>query len=219
MPEYDTVAEAYSRALDPQGDGLDDPVLLELIGDIAGQDVLDLACGQGQAARMLAGLGANVTAVDLSEEMLIYARRHEAEQPRGIAYACDDAQQLNTVETASVDGVLCHMALMDIPDLHATIGAVARVLRQGRGWFVFSIVHPAFHGHVEIVDDYLVDHRYAKKEPRDWLPLHAYHRPLSMVVNELAASGFHIERMAEVHWRDEDAGGVPGLLYARTVKA
>ena len=90
---------------------------------------------------------------------------------------------------------------------------------RGRGWFVFSIVHPAFHNHVEIVDDYLVDHSYAKFSPPTWLPPRAHHRPLSMVVNELASAGLLIERMVEVHWRPEDAGGVPGLLYARAVKS
>jgi len=43
---YDEVADAYSRALDPDGAGLVDPVLTDLIGDVAGMDVLSLACGQ-----------------------------------------------------------------------------------------------------------------------------------------------------------------------------
>lgn len=212
---YDAVADAYSRALDPDGAGLQDPVLVELIGDVAGSNVLDLACGQGQAARMLAGLGATVTGIDVSAEMLAHARRHEAERPRGITYVNGDAQDLHFPE-ASFDGVVCHMALIDLSNLAAAIQSVSRVLREG-GWFVFSIVHPAYHGHVEVIDDYLTDHRYTKRVPPDWLPPHAYHRPLGMVVNELSAAGFAIERLAEVHWRPEDAGGVPGLLYARVV--
>ena len=82
--EYDEVADAYSRALDPEGVGLVDPVLTELVGDVAGREVLSLACGQGQDARLLAHLGATVTGVDVSEEMLRHARRHEADQQRGI---------------------------------------------------------------------------------------------------------------------------------------
>lgn len=82
---YDEVADAYSRALDPEGVGLVDPVLTELVGDVSGKDVLSLACGQGQDARLLASLGARVTGVDVSVEMLRYARRHEANDPRGIS--------------------------------------------------------------------------------------------------------------------------------------
>jgi len=70
MPAYDEVAEAYSRTLDPEGAGLADPILSELIGDVAGRDVLSLACGQGQDARLLARLGATVTGIDISVEML-----------------------------------------------------------------------------------------------------------------------------------------------------
>jgi SAM-dependent methyltransferase len=60
------------------GVGLVDPVLTELVGDVARRDVLSLACGQGQDARLLARLGATVTGVDVSAAMLHYARQHEA---------------------------------------------------------------------------------------------------------------------------------------------
>jgi hypothetical protein len=93
---------------------------------------------------------------------------------------------------------------------------------------VFSIVHPAYHPHVEIVSDYLLDHSYPKQRPVDWLPKHAYHRPLAAYLNELAHAGFHIERVFEAHQEavndpirtraERDAGGVPGLLYARVTK-
>jgi ubiquinone/menaquinone biosynthesis C-methylase UbiE len=216
MTAYDEVADAYSRTLDPDGTGLVDPVLTELIGEAAGQEVLSLACGQGQDARLLARLGATVTGIDISEEMLGHARRHEAAEPRGIRYVRGDVQDLAPFAAASFDGVVCHMALTDVPGLAPTIRSVARVL-EGGGWFVLSIVHPCYHPHVEILDDYLLDHRYLKDRPVNWLPPHAHHRPLGAYVNELAQSGFRIERIVERHMADRpgDAGGVPGLLYLR----
>jgi ubiquinone/menaquinone biosynthesis C-methylase UbiE len=216
-PAYDDVADAYGQVLDPEGVGLEDPILREFVGDIAGQVVLSLACGQGQDARLLARLGATVTGIDISKEMLRFASEHEAACPRGIAYLQGNAQDLAEFVDASFDGVLCHMALMDIPELAPTIRSVARVLRAS-GWFVFSIVHPAYQPHVEILTDYLLDHRYPKQAPVDWLPKHAYHRPLATYVNELAQAGFRIERVVEAHQREADAGAVPGLLYARAVK-
>ena len=215
---YDEVAHAYSRALDPEGAGLVDAVLTDLIGDVAGQEVLSLACGQGQDARLLAHLGAQVTGVDVSEEMLRYARRHETDDPRGIAYVHGDAQELEPFADGSFDGVVCHMALMDIPDLDPTIASVARVLREG-GWFVFSIVHPCYGGHVAILTDYLLDHRYDKRVPPDWLPAYAYHRPLGSYVDVLTRVGLRIERIVEAHHPASNPDGVPGLLYARVVKA
>ncbi len=215
---YDEVADAYSRALDPEGAGLVDPVLTELVGDVAGREVLSLACGQGQDARLLAQLGATVTGVDLSEEMLRHAQRHEARERRGIAYVRGNAQELAAFADRSFDGVVCHMALMDIPDLAAATASVARVLRPS-GWFVFSIVHPCYDGHVAIVTDYLLDHRYRKLVPPDWLPAHAYHRPLGTYVGELAGAGFRLERLVEPRGPAAVGNGVPQLLYARAVKA
>ena len=84
---YDEIAAAYSRVLDPDGVGLVDPVLTELVGDVTRHDVLSLACGQGQDARLLARLGATVTGVDVSAEMMRYARRHEA-APRAGSCTC-----------------------------------------------------------------------------------------------------------------------------------
>jgi ubiquinone/menaquinone biosynthesis C-methylase UbiE len=219
MSAYDDVADTYSRTLDPEGAGLVDPVLARLIGEVGGQEVLSLACGQGQDARLLARLGARVTGIDASAEMLRHAREHAATDPRGIEYVDGDAHDLAPFADARFDGVVCHMALMDIPELRSAIRSVARVLKE-EGWFVFSIVHPCYHRHVEIVADYLLDHRYLKVEPVDWLPPHAYHRPLSAYVNELAESGLSLERLVEKHMADrpEDAGDVPGLLYARAVK-
>lgn len=216
LPAYDEVADAYSRAFDPDGAGLAQPLLEDLVGDVARQRVLSLACGQGQDARLLARLGAQVTGVDVSERMLERARRHEETAPRGIAYVHGDARDLSALADGSFDGVVCHMALMDIPELAPTIRSVARVLRPG-GWFVFSIVHPCFRGHVEIVDDYLADHRYSKRAPVDWLPPHAYHRPLSAYVNELAAAGLRPVRMVEADANVPSAGEVPQLLCMRCV--
>jgi SAM-dependent methyltransferase len=226
-PAYDDVANAYRRVLDPEGRGLSDPVLTELLGDVSDQVVLSLACGQGQDARLLATLGARVTGIDVSTEMLRHAAEREAASPRGVTYVQGNAQDLEQFVDAGFDGVLCHMAMMDIPDLASTIGAVARVLRTD-GWFVFSIVHPAYDPHVQIVSDYLLDHRYPKQRPVDWLPTHAYHRPLASYFNELAQAGLHIERLVETHQAgdrdpvanraERDAGKVPGLLYARAVK-
>ena len=223
-PAYDEVADAYRRVFDTDGLGLADPVLTELLGDVAGEVVLSLACGQGRDARLLASLGAFVTGIDVSAEMLRYASERETANPRGITYVQGNAHDLAAFADASFDGVLCHMALMDIPELAPTIRSVARVVRDG-GWFVFSIVHPAYHPHVEILSDYLLDHRYPKQRPVDWLPKHAYHRPLATYFNELADAGLRIERLIEVHQRaandvvadreERDAGEVPGLLYAR----
>ncbi|GAA1609824.1 hypothetical protein GCM10009789_75240 [Kribbella sancticallisti] len=150
---YEELADVYHATVDPDGAGLDDPTFDEMVGDVRGQRVAAIACGQGRDARRLADLGASVVGVDASPSLLAHARTLEQESPRGIEYRHGSAHDLHGLADDSFDGVVCHMALMDIPELEPTIRSIARVLVPG-GWFVASIVHPCYKApaHGELVD-------------------------------------------------------------------
>ena len=140
---YDEIAEWYDNTV-REGSLLHDlvlPTLFDLIGNVEGLGICDLACGQGVVARHLAKSGAAVVGVDTSARLLDIAQRYEAAEPLGILYRHDDAQALATLPDAAYDGVVCSMSLMDIRDVAATFRAVQRILRPN-GWFVFSITHP-----------------------------------------------------------------------------
>src|SRR4051812_41631074 len=187
---YDEVADAYHEALDPEGLGLRDPVFQQLLTDVAGAHVLALACGQGRDARLLADLGATWVGVDVSEHMLEYARRFEQTTPRGVRYVRGDAQDLEAFDDESFDGIVAHMALMDIPKVEATVGSVARVLRPG-GWFVFSIVHPCYQPHVEIVRT--ISSRPGTTGSRDGLASAALPPPAAQRVRQHAHRCGHLD--------------------------
>jgi len=74
---YDGIAEWYDSYLreNPIYHEIVLPTLLELAGEVNGQAICDLACGQGWIARELARRGAQVTGVDLAEQLLVLARR------------------------------------------------------------------------------------------------------------------------------------------------
>src|SRR5205823_2728230 len=91
----------------------------------------------------LARRGAHMVGIDISPRLLGLAEQYEQAEPLGIVYRRDDAQRLAAVRDAAFDGVACHLALMDIPDLAATYQTVYRILRPD-GWFVFAITHPCF---------------------------------------------------------------------------
>lgn len=210
---YDNIAETYHETLDPRGDGLRDPIFRDLIGPLDGQQVLALGCGQGRDARLLADLGGTVTGVDISTRLLDYARQLEHAAPRGIAYVEGNAHNLTGFDDASFDGVSCYLALIDMPDLDATIRSVARVLRPG-GWFGFVIVHPCYPPHIAAVGGYSIEGEYLKDNRLDWLPPHAYHRKLSTYVNLLVDARLSITRTVEPRDSDE-RDDVPNLLYVR----
>ena len=46
------------------------PSMLEIIGEVAGLDVLDAGCGEGYLSRILAERGATVTGIDISARLL-----------------------------------------------------------------------------------------------------------------------------------------------------
>jgi len=206
---YDEIAEWYDGWLGP--DKARDDFLRaveELMGEVAGLRVLDLACGQGRVARRLADLGARVTGVDLSTKLLEIARWHEAEAPRWIDYRHGDAHTLKGVTDGAFDGVLCYMALMDIPDLDAALHSAARVLRPG-GWLLLAIIHPCYNpppsgelatpeGWVRTVRGYW-EEGYWRSETRTGPPgkVGSYHRTLSTYVDALTDAGFVLERMRE----------------------
>jgi len=207
---YDDIAEWYDRWIGTHAMREDPffPAVEALMGEVAGRRICDLACGQGRVARHLADQGASVVGIDLSAKLLAIARRHEEAEPRGIDYRHADARSLDGVAEDTFDGVVCSMALMDIPDLAPTLRSVARILRPG-GWFVFSILHPCYHtaqsgemtlpeGTVRTVGRYFVE-GYWRSDTRTGPPgkVGAYHRTLSTYINALADAGLTLERVSE----------------------
>jgi len=234
---YDDIADWYDSWLGTSCVREDPfwPAAEALMGDLVGRRVCDLACGQGRVARQLADLGASVVAVDLSAKLLEIARRHEAAQPRGIAYRQADARHLDGFADGAFDGVVCFMALMDIPDLEPTLRSVARILRSG-GWFVFAILHPCYNtersgellsptGLVGTVGGYFAE-GYWRSDTRTGPPgkVGAYHRTLSTYVTALADVGLALERLSEpratasVAQRRPVWAEVPAVLVARCRK-
>ena len=114
--------------------------VLELLPDVRSLTVLDAGCGTGRYARLCGDRGANIIGLDLSAPMLWYAR---AISPRVV---CGGLCEM-PLRSASVDAVVCGLALGDLEDLAAAIGECARVVRPG-GTVIYSVVHPdgARHG-------------------------------------------------------------------------
>ena len=119
---------------------LEEPVVLELIGDVSGLDVLDAACGTGRYALLLAEAGARVAAIDSSAEMLQHARRKAAERGSAIDFREGDLTALPYPDEA-FDLVVCALSLCHLTDLNPAAREFARVLRPG-GRVIVSDFHP-----------------------------------------------------------------------------
>ena len=121
------------------------PWLERLLAPRPGERILDIACGNGQLSRWLAGKGAQVTAVDLSERMIELAKARTP-QDVPIDYRVVDASDgaaLRALGDSYYDAAVCNMALMDMPDPRPFGQALPRLLRP-HGRFVMSVTHPCF---------------------------------------------------------------------------
>jgi SAM-dependent methyltransferase len=160
--------------------------------------------------------------VDISERMLDLARRYEQDEPRGVDYVRGDARSLPEFPDEAFDGLVCNLALMDIPDLEATLCSVSRVLRSG-GWYIFSITHPCFptpslgwtsrvDGELEPeIPDYFAEGFWRRANPEGVRgKVGSHHRTLSTYVNALARAGLRIEHLDEPRATGDLAERIPG---------
>lgn len=210
---YDSIAEWYDQSIRNKAllsaDDLIASDRFDSIGTIEGLCVCDLACGQGDMARQTARRGAKVVGVDISEKLLNIARCEEKAEPQGITYVQDDAQCLPSLPDARFDGVLCNMALMDIPDLPATFHSVRRILRP-EGWFAFTITHPCFQR--PPARSYYEEGFWRSDNAHGVRgQVGAYHRTLSTYLNALSEAGMFVERLSEPPLPGRD---VPVVLAA-----
>lgn len=107
---------------------------------LAGKQVLDVGCGGGLLTESMAGCGASVTGIDLSEKALGVARLHMLESGCNVDYRLVAAETLAAEAPASFDTVTCLEMLEHVPDPASTIAACAALVKPG-GQLFFSTIN------------------------------------------------------------------------------
>lgn len=219
-----------------------DPEYVEQILPLAASElsgakaILDVGCGDGQIARMMAAVGATVVGVDPTWNQI----RVADERGGGPSYLKAGADELPFTD-ASFDAVVACLVFEHIDAVDAAIAEVARVLRPG-GRFSFFLNHPLLQTPGSgWIDDHMVDppEQYwrlgpylTETETVEQVELGVFirfvHRPLSRYLNTLAEHGLMLERMLEPAPPDgfleraigyEAAANIPRLMYLRLRRA
>jgi ubiquinone/menaquinone biosynthesis C-methylase UbiE len=112
-------------------------VLSERLGPLRGLRVIDVACGTGRWMSAALSDGANITGIDLCDEMLIAAARKPALEGRLALAQADGLPFAN----GSADLLLCAFAMSYFPSASGAIAEMARVTRRG-GRVVVADLHP-----------------------------------------------------------------------------
>jgi 2-polyprenyl-3-methyl-5-hydroxy-6-metoxy-1,4-benzoquinol methylase len=213
------------------GDGNDfqtvliEPATERLLDVVAGDTILDAACGAGRFARRMAELGARVVAFDYSAEFIARARERTSSDATVEYHVVDAAntEALLSLGSNRFNKAVSTMAIMDMPAIGPLFATLSRMLAPG-GAFVFSVTHPCFHSpaiqrFTEIYEEQAGRHviRSGVKVPSYLSPFARktegivgqpepqwfFHRPISTLFRFGFEAGFVVDGIDEPHFPED----------------
>jgi 2-polyprenyl-6-hydroxyphenyl methylase / 3-demethylubiquinone-9 3-methyltransferase len=109
-------------------------------GGLRGKQVVDVGCGGGLLSEALATRGAQVTGIDMADDVLAAARAHASEQKLAIDYRRIAVEELAHEQAGRFDLVCCLEMLEHVPEPDRVIAACARLAAPG-ATLVFSTIN------------------------------------------------------------------------------
>lgn len=189
------------------------PNLTRMVNIKRGDNILDVACGQGFFSREFFKLGANIFGVDVSKELIEKAKNISSED---IKYFVLSSDKLVSMQDKNFDKVVIVLALQNIEKIKETLKECNRVLKQG-GKMYIVLNHPAFRiskksdwGYNEkkdvqyrIVEQYLselmtkIDMNPGEKNPKNKKYTFSFHRSLQNYFKIFKENGFVVSDLEE----------------------
>ena len=145
MDAYHALAVSYDRLTDDVDYSATVDFYMQILGreGLNPRTAVDLACGTGSVALLLAQMGMQVTGVDLSEEMLSVAYQKTQDMENAPRFICQSLQKLHLPR--GVDLAVCGLDSLDYitdpADCAAAIKRIYKVLNPG-GCFIFDVNTP-----------------------------------------------------------------------------
>ncbi|KAK3703640.1 hypothetical protein LTR37_014336 [Vermiconidia calcicola] len=121
--QYDTIGSRYKAFKERPVVDIEEPSVLERLGNVESLTCLDLACGLGHWSRLLVDQGAaKVVGIDISENMVNAARdlSTDKQKPK-IAFAVGDCTKPSLVEGGPFDIVFAGWLLNYAPDYETMV--------------------------------------------------------------------------------------------------
>jgi SAM-dependent methyltransferase len=171
---------------------------LNVLGEVAGHDVLELGCGAAQWSIALAKAGARPVGLDLSAAQLRHARSLQARA--GVAFPLVHASaEAVPLADSRFDLVFCDHGAMTFADPRRTVPEAARLLRRG-GLLAFSHGSPILdlcwreddeRAGDRLVTDYFGMHRLDSPDTT------SFQLPYGEWIRLFRANGFEVEDLIE----------------------
>jgi len=169
------------------------PATLSLLPDLAGKKVLDAGCGPGVYSSILIDRGADVTAIDFSDEMIRLTKEKTENNARVIKANLN--HPLDFLKDEEFDLIVSSLVIHYIKDLQNLFSEFNRVLKTG-GLLVFSTAHPF------LDQKNFPDTNYFETEliTETWaanIEVTSYKRPLNEFFNLLKETDFKFDELLE----------------------
>ena len=236
---WDAVSAGWQAAVERHVDWRrcpEDPTIaldkreLDLLGKVAGKDICVLGSGDNLAVFALAGLGARVTSVDISQVQLDKAASRADELCLDIAFLRTDVVDLRALGGESFDRVYTgdHVAVW-VSDLSGYYAEASRILRR-RGTLMIKEYHPFRRlwqdtpDRLELKCGYFErgPHAYDRSEavagvPPGLLPSYEFNWTVADYIAALMEAGCDLTAIHECgdrpeRWESAPLAGLPGSL-------
>lgn len=205
-------------------DLIEQPIILELLGDVKEKRVMDIGCGYGSMAIKIANRGARkVLGIDPSKKMIDKGINENSH--KNIVYKVMPAEQLLSVNE-QFDIIVSCLAIHYIENIEQLFNNISNLLYV-KGEFIFSMEHPIYTASKYpqqwitdsddiIVTGFITDH-YGEEGVRkiNWLGKYItkYHHKTDSILNALINAGFIIQQVIEPSPSKELINKVPKTIH------
>jgi len=208
------------------------PIVLQELAPLAGKHVLDLGCGEGYVARLLAQAGAqSVFGIDISSEMVGRARRAGASGAAcPMTFESGNATNFRDFPREKFDRVIAVFMLsyLSCAEMTAVFRTVRSRLAAG-GRFIFTVPHPFLPYIRPREKPVYFDHKgrdyfagvdesyegYIWRRDGEAVPVSYMHKTFADYFTALAAAGFQtLPKIIELKVTQEHLALDPGFFEA-----
>lgn len=216
------VADWYDQLVGEEGSEFHREIVLpgamRLLAVKPGDEVLDIACGQGVLCRLLSRQGVASVGIDAAPDLIRMAKDRNAQLPADAikpVYQTGDVRDLSGLAENDKGGfaaAACLLAIQNIHPIAPIFRGVARLLRP-MGRLVIVMMHPCFRGPRETswdwdaknmvqyrrVDRYLTPRKIpivthpGKGKDYTW----TFHKPIEAYVKALRNAGLLVDALEE----------------------
>ncbi len=187
------------------------PIVAKMLGNVKGQSIVDAGCAGGYYSFVLERLGASVTGVDLSQQMIKCATEEQSKRTTDVVTTrflrgdiCEATTRLGLAK-ASFRGGVAALLLDNVKDYGSALVELNRLLIDGSP-LVVSIPHPLNTAASKVDGEWTItDYLTPREVFFHWIignrpvKLKAFHRPIAHYETAFLKSGFCIAEVCEPH--------------------